>query len=58
MDEPYRINEQEFESVTGLGAPNRYEHFLKRICDTVFETTYSPTTTSGTAAGRSRPVCN
>jgi hypothetical protein len=34
VDEPYAVNDQEFEAVLGLDAPQRYEHFLKRICDT------------------------
>jgi len=30
---PYKINEQEFHSVLGLPAPERYSHFIKRVAD-------------------------
>lgn len=30
---PYEINQQEFHSVLGLPAPERYSHFIKRIAD-------------------------
>ena len=30
---PYRINQKEIESVLKLGAPERYEHFIKRVAD-------------------------
>ena len=33
-DEPYELSDEQFASVLRLDAPERYEHFLKRICDT------------------------
>jgi len=30
---PYRINQKEIESVLKLGAPERYDHFIKRVAD-------------------------
>jgi Protein of unknown function (DUF2750) len=34
MGDPYDLNDEQYESVLALSAPQRYEHFLKRICDT------------------------
>ena len=30
----YEVNDQQFEAVVALPAPQRYEHFIKRIADT------------------------
>jgi hypothetical protein len=34
VDEPYAVNDKEFESVVGLEAGRRYDHFIKRVADT------------------------
>ena len=35
VSEPYEVNDKEFASVSGLEGRQRFEHLLKRICDTV-----------------------
>jgi uncharacterized protein DUF2750 len=34
VSEPYEVNDKEFASVSGLEGRQRFEHLLKRICDT------------------------
>jgi Protein of unknown function (DUF2750) len=34
MSEPYEVHDKEFASVSGLEGRQRFEHLLKRICDT------------------------
>ena len=34
MDEPYEVNDDQFASVAALVGRPRFEHLLKRICDT------------------------
>jgi Protein of unknown function (DUF2750) len=34
MSEPYEVHDKEFESVSALEGRQRFEHLLKRVCDT------------------------
>jgi Protein of unknown function (DUF2750) len=34
MEEPYELNDHEFAAVSALDGRKRFEHLLKRICDT------------------------